>query len=174
MDTDDWICRNTMDCSSVVEFGAGDFYRLGKVHSGVSRKIGIEIYEPYIVRPRFYECERILGDIRNFESLIRSEHMDCALLVDIIEHLEISEGKALMRKIMNRFKKVLLSVPEGNHPQDASADGNIWQTHLSVWRVPDVAELGFTDIVLDENHHNQIGKDKGCIFAVWRSHDEHI
>ena len=161
-----WIFHNTFMSPSVVDLGAGRFDKLRYVHPTVRRRIGIEIFKAWYDNPLCPDCKRILGDIRDFEKLLKAEDMDTALMIDIIEHFPMPEGKDLIRRIMGRFRRVLLMVPEGNHPQGMNY-GNVFEAHLSTWWLEDVKELGFQEILFIADYHNEIGKDHGCMFAKW-------
>ena len=161
----------------MVEFGAGFFDKLCCVHPDVEKRLGIEIWQPYIDKAA--SCAKgvikIKGDIRNFEALIDEEDMDCAMLVDVLEHLEMSEAIDLVHRIKDKFNKIILMIPEGNHPQaeDAHKMGaDEYQTHRSTWYKKDLIDLGFQEVVVIEEYHKlwniPLGKDIGCLFAEWK------
>jgi hypothetical protein len=162
-----WIWNNTKGCKTVVELGAGRFYKLSLVHVSVKKRIGIEIFKDYFDNPSFLDCDRILGDVRDFETLLKPEDMDCAFLIDVIEHLPKNESMELLRKVTSRFNRLLLTVPEGNHPQ-TERDGNGYQRHVSSWTMGDLRGI-FPDesIVLIPDFHQGFGIDPGAIFVTW-------
>ena len=168
-----WINGNTAGSSAVVELGAGFFNQLNCVHSSVNKKIGIEIWDSYISSARCQDCIKIKGDLTDFESLIPKEDMDCAMIIDVLEHFPRSEALTLVKKIKNNFNKFLLMVPEGNHPQEKDTTGHgahEYQKHRSTWTKLDLEAIGFNEIHLDKDFHEQYdeSKDDGCLFATWK------
>lgn len=76
------------------------------------------------------------------------------------------------------FNKILLMVPEDEHPQHEDVTGfggDIYQTHRSTWFVKDIKNLGFQNIIYDPSFttpQNGDGiKTGGCIFAIWNKHN---
>lgn len=172
MNLAEWINNNTYDCHTVVEFGSMFFEQLRYVNGNVKKKVGIEIHQPYIDRANNLDCIKILGDIRHFKELISPEDMDCAMFIDSLEHLSKEDAVDLMGRVMANFNKVILMVPEGNHPQNKDIfemGADEYQTHKSTWTAEDVKALGFNEILVDPNFHANTGggKDSGCIFAIW-------
>jgi hypothetical protein len=154
--------------------------RLLQVHPDVRFRIGIEAYAPYLMHSqcRGAACPdrtMILADMREFDKYIPAVHRDVAVFVDSLEHLPRAEAFALMARVLATFRKVLLFVPEGDHPQTTDGTGqggDFYQTHRSTWRDPDVHELGFSDVTVDSLYFADDPdhpKSKGCgaIFAVW-------
>ncbi len=169
-----WIERNSEGCDCFVDFGAGEFRRLNAVKCPV--RVGIEIYEPYIKRSRGNEGTiHILGDMREFEKLLKPEYMDCAMMYDTLEHLTKDDGFDLLRRMQKHFKKIMVKVPEGDFPQGGESekygddDDNEWQEHKSQWYAEDLDELGF-DVTFDKDYFSDPppGAGKGCLFGVWK------
>lgn len=163
---EDWIKANTQGSWAVVEFGAmfGDIL----IHAASHKKIGIEIHQPYIDKAKL---PLIRGDFREFEKLIAPEDMDCALFVDSLEHIEKEEAFDLIKRVQARFVKIILAIPEGEHPQDKDIydmGADEYQTHRSVWHVEDIQKMGFQHIDFrPEYHEPSPGKSRGAIFAIW-------
>jgi hypothetical protein len=174
MDLHAWIAANTAGCETVVEFGSGRCERLAAVHPTVRRRIGLEAFRPYILDARNvggpHGVEQIETDMRAYRAVVPPEAHDCAMFIDSLEHLDRPDAEALMRDVMVDFRRVLLFVPEGNHPQTTDAWGlgeDHWQTHRSTWYEADVRTLGFEDVVVVANYHDDPNKDPGTIFATW-------
>ena len=162
-----WLWENTEDCTAVVEFGAGFFQQLSRVHKNVRYRVGIEVYKPYHVNAKFTKCLMVLADMRDFDKHLKEKHYDCAMFVDSLEHLTMEDAKTLMKRVQAKFRKVLLMIPEGEHPQTKDVTGHgghAEQTHRSTWCKEDVEALGFQDVYLDPKFHRGVA---GCIFAVW-------
>ena len=68
---------------------------------------------------------------------------DCVVALDLIEHLDKSDGFKLI-KIMESIarKKVIIFTPNGFLKQEPY-DDNIWQEHKSGWEVDEMKDLGF-------------------------------
>ena len=174
LDTDllkNWVSTNTENCTTVVELGAGFFDRLEFVHPSVEHRVGIELWAPYIANAKYHHCVKIHGDIRQYRLLLTRNHFDCALIIDVLEHLEQQDALTLIDNLQHDFRKILLMVPEGVHPQDTDVTGfgaHELQTHRSWWYSSTLEDLGF-DVVQYDNFHNIAGKPLGCLFAVWNS-----
>lgn len=167
MNLDAWIASNTADTNTTVEFGSMFFERLIQVRS--KKKIGIEIHKPYIDNAKFHECQKIQGDFRKFETLVSPDDMDVALFVDTLEHITREDAFDLMSRVMSKFNKVLLMIPEGEHILNKDVfnmGADTHQTHRSTWFSDDVRALGFTNIQVDPMYHRG-SPSPGCIFAVW-------
>lgn len=164
-----WIAENTKNNNCVVEFGSMFFDKLS--HTRSTKKIGIEIWKPYIEAAKYDGCVKIHGDFREFEKLISKEDMDCAMFIDTLEHLTKEDAVILMEKVMNKFNKVLLMIPEGDYPLHKDVTGmgaDEHQTHRSTWFLEDIKKLGFKNIIVDPVFHSGSGyKNTGCIFAIW-------
>lgn len=164
-----WIEQNTKDCQSVVEFGAGKFDKLIHCHSSVTHRIGIELWESDILEAfKKYKNSLIYikGDMQNFLKIINPKYFDCALFVDSLEHLVKKDAEKLIKSVQEHFRKILLMIPEGNHPQIGDRP---FQKHLSTWSVKDIIKLNFVKekVNLISNFHDFNDKDNGCIFAEW-------
>ena len=163
-----WLWDNTAGCTAVVEFGAGFFQQLSRVHSDVKYRVGLEIYKPYHVNAKFTKCLMILADMCDFDLHLKSKHYDCAMFIDSLEHLAMEDAEFLISRVKAKFNKILLMIPEGEHPQTKDVTGHGGhqeQTHRSTWRVADVEALGFQEVYLDPKFHRGVA---GCIFAVWK------
>jgi len=175
VDTDailnNWINEETKNSNTVLELGAGFFDRLGKVNSNVKKRIGIEIWQPYIDNAKYHNCIKINGSVFDYTSLVDREDFDTAMIIDVLEHFDESDGIKLIESLKNDFNKIILMIPEGDHPQDKDVTGygaHEYQKHRSTWFAKDVLDkLKFDQVTLFKNFHSQVGKDTGCVFAVW-------
>lgn len=170
---ENWIKENTKECKSVVEFGSMFFDKLS--HASCPKKIGIEIWEPYILNSKYNDCIKIQGDFTKFEEFIDKEDMDCAMFIDSLEHLDRETAFSLMKKVMNNFNKVLLMIPEGTYHLERDVTGlgaDFFQTHRSTWYENDIKQLGFSNIIVDKYFHEGAGyENTGCIFAIWNKNE---
>lgn len=132
-------------CETLLDVGCGDGSHLKNLAPYLKRSTGVDIFEPAIrkARERNIYTDTILLDIREISKLFKENSFDCVVAFDIIEHLEKSEGLALiegMEKIAT--KKVIIFTPNGFLPQ-CSLYGNIYQIHRSGWTVSDMKSRGY-------------------------------
>ena len=162
-----WIRQMTEGCSCVVEMGSMFFTRLAQVDPEVKRRIGIEIWEPYIKGAKFHDCEKIHGDMRKFESLLPPDATDCVMFIDSVEHLTKEEGLDLLRRCQQRFGRILAFIPRGTCVQEEDVTGfgaHEAQTHRSSWEAADLEELGYAVRVYNNYH----GAGRDALFGVWQ------
>lgn len=101
-----------------------------------------------------------------------SASWDVILGVDFLERLSRESAQFFVDNTQALGRKVILFVPEGNHPQEVDhygLGGDHWQTHRSQWYAADLEDLGFTvERWLD---FHRWAKDRGCdpgaLWAVW-------
>ena len=96
---------------------------------------GIECFAPYEnpIWHYVYDWHKI-GDVR--EVLPSLGHFDLILLIDVLEHLERSDGQALISACLERAEYVLVCTPSKRFPQGAFC-GNEAEIHRSRWRPGD-------------------------------------
>ena len=169
----DWIQYETEGHDVVVEFGAGLFKRINLVDCPY--RIGIEISEKYIAEAgklgRLKDCAAVCGDIREYYKLIPHCTYDCAMIIDVLEHLPAKDAKQFIASLQRNFNKILLMIPAGRYIQQGDPTGfgeHEYQTHRSYWKVPDIVKMGFQEIILMPGYH-KIAPKTGCIFATWRN-----
>lgn len=161
----------TADCGSVLEVGCMFGRQLGLTQCAV--KIGIEVHKPYLDRAET-GFEQINEDARTALQKIDSKRVDVVMMIDFIEHLEMSEAIAIVAECQRIAKKrVIIFVPFGDHPQTSDyyqMGADHWQTHRSTWEVNDLVDLGF-DVALWRNFHDKPGSHDGAMFAIWEPPD---
>jgi ubiquinone/menaquinone biosynthesis C-methylase UbiE len=160
--------------SSVLDVGAG----LAKYHDLLVAKgcklTLLDAHKPYL-------DERVakFGDaIRVIHGEALETLQDCTLRwdvvigIDFLEHLSQKDAWSLTEEFRVIGRKVVLFVPEGNHPQEVDhyhMGGDHWQTHRSTWTAPDLEVLGFTVERWLDFHRwaKDRGADPGALWAVW-------
>jgi len=166
-----WIKENTKESKSVVEMGAGFFDRINIVDKKEKEKIGIEIYKPYIDESKCGQCIKIHGDILEYRELLTGYTPETVMIIDVLEHLEYDDGINWISMLKEDFKKILLMLPIGNHPQvqDLTGhEGHEYQTHRTTWTEEMVKVLEFDEDVIDHNFHSSTKeKDSRCYFGIW-------
>ena len=166
-----WIHMNTEGCESVVDLGAGTLKQIEYIHPSVKQKIAIDLHMDYM-RSSSIDCIRIEGDARNYRTLLPTVFKpDCVMIIDFLEHLDTTDAWQLISNLRLDFRRILLMVPEGNHPQTTDMTGfghHEAQTHRSTWHLETVKRFNPSSILHDPVFHMaEVGKDNGAIFALW-------
>jgi hypothetical protein len=93
-------------------------------------------------------------------------------MIDVLEHLNKKEGKALLRRAEKwAKKKVIVSTPNGFISQRA-IDDNEYQSHRSGWMVSEMRQLGYKAYGmaglkwLRKENQSEIDFSGGDIFAT--------
>lgn len=83
----------------------------------------------------------ILCDIRRLP--LRSKSFDVVLSLEVLEHLEREEGKALLKSMEEIGRRqVIISTPRGEF-RHCTADGNPQQEHKSAWYPGELRAYGY-------------------------------
>lgn len=162
--------------ASVLDIGAG----LAKYHQllvdkGCSLTL-VDAHEAYLTerKQRFPQAELIhapawaaLWDFANTD-----RRWDFVLGIDFLEHLDPDDAQKIAEMMKRVASKMILFVPEGNHPQDSDGynlGGDYWQTHRSTWYAEGLEALGFTVERWVDFHRWAIEKgcDPGALWATW-------
>src|SRR6266566_1810524 len=72
----------------------------------------------------------------------RRNSFDVGLALEVIEHLPMQEGKALLADLKETCSRVIVSTPNEFFDQD-TYDQNPFQSHRSFWHVRDFESIGF-------------------------------
>jgi hypothetical protein len=161
-----WIRHHTEGYTGVAELGAGYFDKLGYVHSDARFRAGIELWEPCMASPKYTGCQRIHGNFMEYRAYIDPHTFPCVMMIDALEHVDKSDSDMLIAMMKEDFQKIMLMIPEGEHPQGPEY-GNKYQSHLSTWHAGDILEYGFQQIIVYPYFHSEPGKATGAIFACW-------
>lgn len=177
-----WIRTQTSGSDTVVELGAMFFEKLKHVSPDVKTKIGIEIWEPYIISevdhfgvPVIKDCIKIHGSVLDYKILLNGHNLDTAMIIDVLEHFDKDVAIEWIKKLKTDFKKIILMVPAGSFPQEIDHSGfgaHEFQKHRSSWYKEDIEKLEFTEVILDDIFHANPelianNMDTGCWFCVW-------
>lgn len=109
-------------------------------------------------------------DAREHVKVAMEDAYDVVLILDMLEHLPIDDGVALLKQCMRIAKKrVMVWLPIGECPQGES-DGNQHQVHQSTWEVKDLEKLGFL-VSEFEDFHTQFNPPVTAAWAVWHKGD---
>lgn len=163
--------------ASVLDVGAG----LAKYHSilldrGCKLSL-LDAHQPYLDerRSRWPDidilCQEAYLGLQEVHRL--DLRWDIILGIDFLEHLELFHAYNVVDRMKRVGGKVILFVPEGNHPQEVDhyrMGGDHWQTHRSTWKAEDLEALGF-EVERWVDFHRW-AKDRGCdpgaLWATWR------
>lgn len=117
-----------------------------------SRIEGIEIFERY--RNPLWSAYDAVHIGNALELLDEAGTFDIVMCCDVIEHFEKAEGRALLEKMLDHGKIVIITSPRGDSPQEP-VYGNAHEEHKSVWSSEDFkpyayryADLGETFIAV--------------------------
>jgi predicted TPR repeat methyltransferase len=96
--------------------------------------IGIEAWAPYIEQfslNDLYESV-IVADVRhlNLDTLPRTP--DLVIMGDVLEHMKKQEAKDVIKDMLERYGKVIISVPL-KHLDQGAWEGNWFETHIDHW-----------------------------------------
>ena len=164
--------------STVLDVGAG----LAKYHPllidrGCKLTL-LDAHAPYLEerRQRWPQIETVHADVNLtalWDWVVTERRWDVALAIDFIEHLGPDNARDVVDDMRDLAPKVILFVPEGNHPQDVDhygMGGDHWQTHRSTWDAPALEALGFTVERWIDFHlwARERGCDPGALWATWR------
>lgn len=116
---------------TVLDVGAGygKFGVLAREYAAPERVDAVDVHPP-----RFPAYDHVyLGDLRQLDRLLPDDapRYDLALFVDTIEHLEKQEAWAVLERLTDRARRVLITTPWGFRPQEIP--GQPFETHRSGW-----------------------------------------
>jgi len=145
-----------------------------KLYQFTHRIDAVEFCEDYISPVHRFIYDNIyIGNVET-ELMKLPAHYELSLLIDVIEHFSLEEGKKIIARILTKADSVIISTPKHFIPQTAIY-GNEKETHLSLWKKRDFREFGrglfFYD---DENiiwyYGKQIEKVKPFCSHQWLKH----
>jgi len=72
----------------------------------------------------------IESDVRHIDQKVWSNY-DLVLIIDVIEHMSISEGQILVEQILSQGASIIVSTPKIWEPQED--EKNPYEKHVSLW-----------------------------------------
>jgi len=174
------VQRDAEGFDSVVELGAMFGEYLHAIRNIVPRRVGVEIYEPYLRYVKDNEARFYCEDAINWCARQKPGSFDLVLLIDVIEHLRKREGDRLLEAAKQvARRRVILYTPEGFRKQtpEESASAvqrvygvprmvNEFQKHQSGWTR---AELENAEFAISTMMRKMA---KRMLYAVWNRDEE--
>jgi len=137
------INKEIQDNWTILDAGCGRSSSLKDIKKG-SYKIGLDIYEPYIIESKKQSIHNdyVIGDVRKLP--FKSDSFDCAVSIDVLEHLNKEDGLEMIKEMKRVAKrKIILTTPNGFLPTYAGPKDNPEERHLSGWTYDELKKLGF-------------------------------
>lgn len=167
------ILDEVRDDATVLDVGAG----MAKYHDALVRKTRwvtmLDAHKPYLDdRARRYGDRVCIihDDALVWMGANYERRFDVVLGIDVVEHLQWSEAIALIEWMRVLGRKVVLFIPEGDHPQRTDAHGmggDHWQTHRSTWYGDSPGLEAFKVERWPSFHAGTPDKDPGALWCVW-------
>ena len=143
--SDAFIANEIKGCSRILDLGIGPHSSISRIKSQLRSNVfilGVEDFKPYT------ESNRVAG-IHN--SYLKSnilaidfppDSFDCAILIDVIEHIDKQEFLDFLPKLELIAKIIIIVTPNGFLEQN-EYDDNPYQIHRSGWTEEELRKLGF-------------------------------
>lgn len=135
-----WLSKKRDYLKCMVDFGAGAGY-YGKLFEKLQpqcTRIAIEAFEPYIEKFNLFRLyhDVLVADVSKMEL----PEADIAVCGDIIEHLSKDVATDFIKRIDEKYRYVIVSIPFGSYPQGA-VGGNEYERHLSTWSYNELCDI---------------------------------
>jgi SAM-dependent methyltransferase len=135
--------KELADCRTCLDVGCGNTSDIP--HLGFEYTVGVEYFAPALEKARQERTHNdfCCANINDLNKHFSENQFDCAVALDVVEHLTKEDGLRLLKN-MERIarKKILLFTPNGFLPQD-NLDDNPLQVHRSGWTAKEMKLLGF-------------------------------
>jgi hypothetical protein len=140
----DELEKQLMGSSTILDLACGNNSPISEI-KGNFKSTGLDIFEPYLVesKEKGVHDDYVISDVMKLNQKISPKSFDAVIALDLIEHLEKSDGFRLiemMEKIA--ISKVIIFTPNGFLKQEPY-DDNLWQEHKSGWNLDDFKNLEF-------------------------------
>ena len=138
--------------STVLDVGCGLSLKSQYIEADI--RVGIDIYRPFLER---IEAEvpyvAINADAMELDRLFLPRSFDLVLVLDVLEHLEKSDGLRLLEMAEKIARvAVIVETPKGYIPQNIDVwgyDGHTYQTHRCGWEPQEFINRGYQVILRD-------------------------
>jgi 2-polyprenyl-3-methyl-5-hydroxy-6-metoxy-1,4-benzoquinol methylase len=124
-----WVEKNKDSINNILDIGAGSgtYYKLLSPIKSF-KWLAIEAWKNYIDEFNLEKMYDIVynDDVRNFKW---NEQYDLVIAGDILEHITKQEAEAVVKKILDHTKTLIISIPITHMPQEAIND-NPYEYHV--------------------------------------------
>lgn len=121
-------------------------------HHFTRRIDGIEAFEDYLTAlHRYIYNEVYIGEAQTVIKTLDTSY-DLVLLIDVLEHMSESQGRALVQYTLAHHRGILISTPKHMHEQGETFH-NPFETHRAQWSLAKLRALGPSITFRDENSH---------------------
>jgi hypothetical protein len=137
-------------------------------------RVGLEIYPTYLEKIETdVPYVGIVGNALDLDKLFLPKSFDLVLLLDILEHVEKSDGLLLL-EMAERIARVavIIETPKGYIPQNLDIwgwGGHEFQTHRCGWEVEEFTARGYNTILrpytmCDVRRHTELDVPSDIVF----------
>lgn len=136
-----YLIEELSDCDTVLDLGCGNNSAIQ--HCNVAFSIGVEAFEPYLQesKKKGIHDQYIMVDIRKIK--FKPKSFDAVVILDVLEHLTIEEGLALIKKMEKWARKKIIIFTTNGYLWQNGYDDNPLQEHKSGWSVEELEKLQF-------------------------------
>lgn len=132
--------------ATVVDIGPGEgtYAHLARAVTPHARWIGVEAWAPYVTQYGLFDVYDwvIVSDVRHIDLYSIGREADLVILADVLEHMEQAEARAVLSRMRDWARYVLVSVPLAHFAQEPY-EGNWFEIHREHWTAQEMrAELG--------------------------------
>lgn len=122
--------------ASVVDIGPGEgtYARLARDATPDCRWICVEAWGPYIAEYGLAELydHAVIADVRHLDPYTLRRDVDLVILGDVLEHMTQLEARAVLARMRDWSRHVLVSIPLAHHEQ-GPYHGNWLEIHREHW-----------------------------------------
>lgn len=121
-------------------------------HTFLRQIDGIEAFEDYLTPLHRYIYNHIyIGKAQDLIKTLTTSY-DLVLLIDVLEHLRESEGRAFLKHILSHHQGILISTPKHVEHQNEPFH-NPYEAHISEWTLSKLRALGPSIVFPDRDSH---------------------
>jgi cyclopropane fatty-acyl-phospholipid synthase-like methyltransferase len=139
------------DSKTVLDVGCGSNSPLSLLGKRFVRSVGVDGFAPSLEMSAAKKIhdEYVQANILELDSKFQPNSFDCTMAIDVIEHLEKSQGLEFIQQMEQiASNRIVLVTPNGFQPQ-AEHSGNLYQRHLSGWTAEEMRGMGYKVIGLN-------------------------
>lgn len=112
---------------------------------------GIEAFPDYVgdAQRALYD-DIYFGNAKDLLCKFKDSEYDLVIIIDVIEHFTLEEGKKLLKECQRISSTVIVSTPSQFWPQGESW-GNSYEKHLCLWTRSLLKQAGAVSVTKNEN-----------------------